>query len=130
MAATLCYRSRRYALTACLAALAAAFAGTAPAADLTFELRVQDGQLPQNMRLIRVQQGDLVTLRWSADRSMLLHLHGYDLQWHVEPGAASAVSFAARLTGRFPIHAHDSASGTNETAHEDRALAYLEVYPR
>src|SRR5262245_30678265 len=58
----------------------------AKADELTFELRIQRGQVPANMRLIRVKQGDVVKLRWSSDRSIALHLHGYDIERKIEPG--------------------------------------------
>jgi hypothetical protein len=102
----------------------------AQAAELTFDMRLQDGRVPESMRLIRVKQGDVVTLRWTADRPMLLHLHGYDLQWRAQPGTVGSVTFTARLTGRFPIHAHAMATGADDHAHEDSPLAYVEVYPR
>ena len=57
------------------------------AEELTFDLKVERGQVAQNMRLIRVKQGDVVRLRWSTDRPMDLHLHGYDIEQKIEPGA-------------------------------------------
>jgi translation initiation factor IF-1 len=102
----------------------------AQAAELSFDMRLQDGHVPESTRLIRVKQGDVVTLRWTADRPMLLHLHGYDIQWRAQPGTVGSVTFTARLTGRFPIHAHAMATGADDHAHEDSPLAYVEVYPR
>jgi translation initiation factor IF-1 len=121
---------RTFALLALLAIVSTSIALGARAAELTFDLRVEDGRVPQSMRLIRVKQGDVVTLQWTVDRALLLHLHGYDVEWRVQPGTVGKVSFTARLTGRFPLHAHDTGTRANDRAHEDGPLVYVEVYPR
>jgi len=100
------------------------------AAEVAFDLRLQDGRVAENMRLIRITQGDVVTLRWTTDRPLLLHLHGYDIEWQVQPGIVGKVTFTARLTGRFPVHAHDAATRKGGSAHEEDPLVYVEVYPR
>ena len=110
--------------------LAVSAALDAHAVELTFDLRLQDGRVPDSMRLIRVKQGDVVTLRWTVDRPTLLHLHGYDIQWRVQPGTVGKVTFTASVTGRFPVHAHDAVTSANDQAHEDSPLVYVEVYPR
>ena len=97
--------------------------------QLAFDLRLEAGSLPYNMRLIRVRQGDVVTLRCTSDSQLLLHLHGYDLEWHVQPGATATETFTARLTGRFPIHAH-RAGPQADRPQDEAPLAYVEVYPR
>ncbi len=99
------------------------------AAELTFDLPLQNGRVPENMQLIRVKQGDVVTLRWTADRPALLHLHGYDLEWRVQPGSVGSVTFTARLAGRFPVHTHDGSAHTSGQALEGSPLVYIEVYP-
>jgi hypothetical protein len=50
------------------------------AAEVTFVLRIQNGRVPENMRLIRVKQNDVVKLAWSTDKAISLHLHGYDIE--------------------------------------------------
>ena len=106
---------------------AVSFAMVAKAADLTFDIRVDKGRVPESLRLIRVKQGDVVKLRWHVDRPMVLHLHGYDIEKRVQPDAVVEMSFTARATGRFALHAH--ASGTSRSA-DEAALLYVEVYPR
>ncbi|HSS71126.1 MAG TPA: hypothetical protein VLQ46_10815 [Casimicrobiaceae bacterium] len=116
---------------ALLSLCAATFAPTdAKAAELTFDLRVENGRLPENMRLVRVTQGDIVKLRWHVDRPMVLHLHGYDIEKRVQPDAVVEMSFTARATGRFPLHAHAGGAGGSDRAHEEAPLLYVEVYPR
>jgi hypothetical protein len=114
-----------------LAALAAGIAcGGAVAAELTFDLHIERGRVPENMRIIRVKQGDVVKLRCTADRRTTLHLHGYDIELRVEPGATRELSFTARATGRFPLHVHGPAERSGSHAHEEPPLATIEVYPQ
>jgi hypothetical protein len=109
-----------------LLAGAACVAG-ARAAELTFDLPIADGRVPANMRLIRVKQGDVVRLRWSADRHIEIHLHGYDLTRTVEPGATTELAFTARATGRFTIEPH---IGKQSGGHSHGSvLVTIEVYP-
>jgi hypothetical protein len=99
----------------------------AQAAELIFALKIAHGQVPANMRLIRVMQGDAVKLELSSDQRQIVHLHGYEIQKEVAPGTVSELAFTANLTGRFPVHLHgdhDDAGG-----HED-TLVNIEVYPR
>jgi hypothetical protein len=109
--------------------LAPGFAATGAKADeLTFDLRIERGQVPANMRLIRVKQGDVVKLRWSSDRSITLHFHGYDIERKIEPGVAAEMTFTARATGRFPVEEHRSRSGGGQT--HGASIVQLEVLPR
>src|SRR5260370_1423565 len=48
------------------------------AAELTFDIKIERGRVPDTMRLIRVNKGDVVKLRLTSDQSIVLHLHGYD----------------------------------------------------
>ena len=86
------------------------------------ELSIRDGELPKNTRVVRVRQGDDVTLRWTTDKPLTIHLHGYDLEKALSPGAPVSMRFTARATGRFPIETHGHG--------EERTLGYLEVHPR
>ena len=100
----------------------------AKADELTFELRIERGQLPAAKRLIRVKQGDVVKLRWSSDRPIALHLHGYDIGRKVEPGVVVEMSFTARATGRFPVAEHQARSGGSHT--HGAPIVQVEVLPR
>jgi hypothetical protein len=111
-------------LSLLLASAAAAFA-----ADLTFDLEIRAGKVPQGMRLVRVKQGDAVKLRWTSDRPVVLHLHGYDIEKKVEPGAVAEMSFVARAAGRFSVEEHkpDAKGGHS---HGEAALVRIEVLPK
>jgi len=106
-------------------ALCAAFTG-AMADTATFDLRIENGRVAANMRLIRVKQGDVVRLRWTADRATNLHLHGYDVEMKVEVGAVAEMNFTARATGRFPVSVHKPHGGHTH----DPPLIHVEVHPR
>ena len=97
--------------------------------EVTFDLKIEKGRVPQNMRLIRVKQGDAVKLRWTSDRPIVLHLHGYDIEKKVEPGAVAEMAFEARATGRFPVEEHKpNAKGGH--SHGEASLVRIEVRPR
>jgi hypothetical protein len=88
------------------------------------DLAVHEGRLPEDRRVVQVRQGDSVTLRWSTDRRLTFHVHGYDLEDTVSPEAPAVVRFIARATGRFPIEIHGPDRGS------ERTIGYLEVHPR
>jgi hypothetical protein len=101
----------------------------AQGAEVTFDLKIEKGKVAQNMRLIRVKQGDAVRLRWTSDRLIVLHLHGYDIEKKVEPGAVVEMVFQARATGRFPVEEH-SPNAKGGHSHGEAPLVRIEVRPR
>lgn len=101
---------------------------SANAAEITFDLRVENGRVPAGMQLIRVKQGDVVKLRWNSNRSIILHLHGYDIERKVEPGKTAEMTFVARATGRFPIEVHAPKQGGGHS--HEAPVVQIEVYPR
>jgi plastocyanin len=108
--------------------ITASAAVSASAAELTFDFKIERGRVAENMRLIRVTQGDVVTLQWTSDERLVLHLHGYDIEKRVVPGTVVDMTFSAYATGRFPIHVHTQATGGRP--HEEAPLVNVEVYPR
>jgi FtsP/CotA-like multicopper oxidase with cupredoxin domain len=98
-------------------------ASAALGAERVFDLTIVHGRLTGGQDTIRVHQGDDVVLRWHSDRAIVLHLHGYEIETRVGPGAAAETRFEARATGRFPVHVHTG------QARSEAVLAYLEVYP-
>jgi hypothetical protein len=111
--------------------IAAIGAASAPAQtpEVVFDLKIEKGRVAQNMRLIRVKQGDAVKLRWTSDRPIVLHLHGYDIEKKVEPGAVAEMAFEARAAGRFPVEEHKpNAKGGH--SHGEAPLVRIEVRPR
>jgi len=102
---------------------------SAQGAEVVFDLRIEKGRVAPNMRLIRVKQGDAVRLRWTTDRPIALHLHGYDIERKVVPGAVAEMAFEARATGRFPVEEHkpDAKGGHS---HGEAPIVRIEVRPR
>ncbi|HSA81275.1 MAG TPA: hypothetical protein VLE23_10665 [Geminicoccaceae bacterium] len=128
---------RRFGLGVALAALVQGLAADASACgasprepvEQVFELRIEGGDAAQEMRTVRVTEGDRVRLRWTADAPVVLHLHGYDLEQEVVPGQVAEFRFEAYATGRFPLEAHpDGDAGAH--SHDEAPLLVLEVYPR
>ncbi len=95
----------------------------APSQERRFEFQITGGRLAAGEKTVRVSKGDTVELRWTSDRSVELHLHGYDLKVRATPDAPQVLRFEARATGRFPVEIHGS-SGPHIT------LIYVEVHPR
>ena len=104
-------------------------ASSSLAAELAFDIRIENGRIADEKRLIRVKEGDVVRLRWTSDRPLVLHLHGYDIEKRVSAGQVAELSFTAYATGRFPIHVH-AAGGSGGHSHDEAPLAVVEVYPR
>jgi hypothetical protein len=100
----------------------------AAAAEVTYTLAVANGRLPDNMRLIRVKQNDVVKLEWSTDKPITVHLHGYDIEKEIKPGAVTEMKFVARATGRFTIEPHLGKTPSGGHPHGD-ILVTIEVYP-
>jgi hypothetical protein len=96
--------------------------------EAVFDLRIENGRVPTAMRTIRVRQGDAVRLRWRSDRTIVVHLHGYDIEAKVEPGVVAEMAFTARATGRFPIEEHKAKQHGGHSHGE--ALLRIEVRPR
>lgn len=100
----------------------------ASAGELTFDFHIERGQVTESAQVIRIKQGDVVRLRWSTDQSIILHLHGYDIEKKIEPGTVGLMEFVAYATGRFPVEVHGLA-GPGGHSHAEAPLVRIEVYP-
>jgi hypothetical protein len=112
----------RWAFAAAAAVVALGAFGE-PAPDAVFELSLSRGKLATASNTLRVRRAQRVELKWSSDRPIVLHLHGYDLEATVTPGSPASMAFTANVTGRFPISEHTRGKGHH------RAVLYLEVHP-
>ena len=97
--------------------------GNALAAEQVFDVALAEGHVPPERRTIQVTRGDDVVLRWTSDRAVALHLHGYDIEQSVPAGGSATMRFAANIAGRFPVSEHRHGGG------RERAVLYLEVRP-
>jgi len=87
-----------------------------------FELYIHEGKVILDDQTIRVTQGDHIELNWSSDKSIELHLHGYDIHAYAAPNSPAIMHFKAHATGRFPVEIHGKS--------EHSALIYIEVHPK
>jgi len=79
--------------------------------------------------VVRVKQGDTVTLKFASSQPGQFHIHGYDRQVEVQAGQTSEVTFIANATGRFAIAYHPHQSHPGQEEHETN-VGFLEVSPR
>lgn len=110
-----------FAMLSCLVVLPATL--SAGAEETIIDVAVEGGKLVGDDKSVRVTEGDAVTVRLMSDTAIEVHLHGYDIEAAVVPGAVTELTFEAFATGRFPVsvHSHD---------HGESTLMYIEVYPR
>jgi hypothetical protein len=107
------------AAAACIAVLGATACGSsAPAQDLTFDLKVAGDKMTPDK--VSGHQDDMVTMNVTADRAETIHLHGYDYRFEVKPGETRSRRFKADKTGSFEIEIEDTSTHLGE----------LDVLPR
>jgi heme/copper-type cytochrome/quinol oxidase subunit 2 len=85
-----------------------------------FDIVVQQGKRVSGAPVLKVQQGEEVTLHITTDTADEFHLHGYNLLVQLRPHQTATLHFVAKLAGRFTYELHKS----------DLELGALEVYPR
>jgi hypothetical protein len=85
-----------------------------------FDIVVQRGRRISEPAILKVHQGDDVTLRITTDSAEEFHLHGYNLHAQLTPERTATLRFTAKLTGRFTYELHRSGL----------ELGALEVYPQ
>ena len=98
-------------------------------------LAVAQRKIAEKPPTIRVRQGDKITLDWTTDEIVSIHLHGYDQLLEVKPGETKAMRIDASAPGRFPVSAHGygaqtAHAGKQHKHHREAPLMYLEVLPR
>ena len=108
--------------TIALAALLAAACEDREPQDLSFNMTIEGGELAGDESTLTVNQNDTVTIDWTSDMPLLVHLHGYNIETQLEPGMAASMEFVADATGRYDIAIH--AAGVHESV-----IATLEVKP-
>jgi hypothetical protein len=71
------------------------------------ELEVQDGQPVGGIKQVDITQGTLVLLVVQCDSEDQVHVHGYDLEAAVGPGAPARIQFRANIAGVFDVELHE-----------------------
>ena len=85
---------------------------TAPNAEAappkpTLVIRLQGGKPVGGLARVSVPQGEKVRLIVRSDLQDSLHLHGYDIEKRVAPGAPAIFQFTASIPGRFELESHE-----------------------
>lgn len=105
-----------------MVAFAAACGGSDPE-DLTFDVTIEHDAWDVSDDIIKVKQGDTVTINVDSDVKGGFHLHGYDLYNEVAPGEPMSFTFVADATGNFEIQFHKFALASDEPATDEMAMA-------
>ena len=95
---------------------------TAPAAaprPAVTRITVRGGAPAGGVKTIEAERGDTIRFTVSSDQSDEVHVHGYDLERPVAPGAPARFSFTADADGIFEVELHRSGA----------RIASLEVQP-
>lgn len=100
-------------MMAAVASVAAVSAcGSSDPENLTFDVTIADRAL--DPKVVKVKQGDTVTLNFSPDEHGSIHLHGYDIEEDVAVGEVTTMEFVANATGNFNITIHPGEAGHAE----------------
>jgi hypothetical protein len=108
----------------------------------TINLVIEHGNL-QGKDTVKVNQDETVTFNVTSDQTGTLHIHGYDLEKHIEANKNTSFTVKVSATGRFIIALHSnigrsaiehdhSDDGQHEEGLQSRMdleLGYLEVVP-
>jgi plastocyanin len=87
-------------------AMALVACGDSEPEDRLFELSIEEGALTLDPPVMKVDQGDTVTLSVASDEHGSVHLHGYDEEFEVGPDEETVVVFEADATGSFKLTLH------------------------
>ncbi len=69
---------------------------------------IKGGEVINHDGNIIVRKGENIRLVISSDKSLTVHLHGYDIEKEIVGHDTSIMEFIARATGRFVITSHSS----------------------
>lgn len=86
----------------------------------TFELVVKEKKLAAGSSVLKVDQGDEVTLKITSDESEEFHVHAYDVSVELVPDEQATLTFSAKISGRFPFELEESKT----------ELGVIEVQPK
>jgi hypothetical protein len=96
-----------------------ATAPAAPAEPAATRISVRGGDPVGGVKTIEVEKGDRIRFTVSSDQSDEVHVHGYDIERPVGPGAPASFNFSADADGIFEVELHGSGA----------QIASLEVQP-
>ena len=74
--------------------------------DLEISLDIQNRTLDIDPSVVKVEEGDSVTLLINTDEPGSIHLHGYDIEVNIDTGNIANIAFDANATGAFALTFH------------------------
>ncbi len=77
-----------------------------PADPSVVRFQVAHGKLATGPREVEVALGDQVVLEIVSDTADEVHVHGYDIEKRITPGAPARVRFEATIPGVFDVETH------------------------
>ncbi|MFI1993603.1 hypothetical protein [Actinoplanes sp. NPDC020271] len=80
--------------------------GSATPDQVVANTALADGKAAPAPHRVSVPLGSQVRLGVSADTAAQIHVHGYDLEYQVQPGQPMCVVFVASRAGLFDVEAH------------------------
>lgn len=69
------------------------------------EVTVREGRAVSSDR-VDVPLGNRVVMRFDSDARLLVHVHGFDEEFPVEPGVLAVYEFTADIAGIFEVEDH------------------------
>ncbi|WP_285553871.1 hypothetical protein [Actinoplanes regularis] len=87
-------------------AAAPAACGSASPDQVVANAALRDGKASPAPQRVSVPLGGQVRLGVSVDTATEIHVHGYDLEYQVQPGESMCVVFVASRPGLFDVEAH------------------------
>ncbi|MFJ6522272.1 hypothetical protein ACIQJ4_28935 [Streptomyces filamentosus] len=77
-------------------------------AGRTLDIRVTGSTVTPAPSRVELRKGERITLRVTADRADTVHVHGYDREAALVPGAPATLALTADRTGLFEVETHES----------------------
>lgn len=87
--------------------------------QVNVRVRVENGRLAEGPDVIRLRQGQRLSLTIETDAEDELHLHGYDRHLHLHAGQPATLELLADRSGRFEYELHG----------KHAVIGVLEVFP-
>ena len=101
--------------------------------NVYFNIRVAEGY--SDLREMETNKSDTISIKVTVDTEGKVHLHGYDIELDIQPGAVASMEFEAVLEGRFNLtfhgdHVGDSHAGSDGHGEGEVIISTLVVNPR
>lgn len=84
--------------------------------SISFGVTVKPAQPGAPVHVMTVHRGDKVAMLIQSEVAGEFHLHGYDREVALKPGASAKLAFVADRSGRFAIELHEPDGGHRDIA--------------